>query len=110
MKMTKEELNKVATVYRTMMNGIMTDISDEEIEAEDISEVCSDLYEDFLELCENSSDEDEVLDKALETIALIAFPVMLNAERNGWDFIDACTKKFELLTDKKEDKVKEQGA
>lgn len=110
MELTREELNKVATAYRTMMNGIMTDISDEGIEAEDISEVCSDLYEDFLELCENSSDKDEVLDKALEVIALIVLPVMLNAERNGWDFIDACTKKFELLTDKEEDKVEEQEA
>ena len=106
---TKELIEEMTTAYSEMMTQVKEDMGDEEIKDEEIIETCSDMYEDYLELCENSTDKTEVMSKAIEALALIAFPAMLNSERNGWDFIQTLAEVIEAIP-KKADEVKEQGA
>lgn len=106
---TKDFIKEMTTAYSEMMTKVKEDMGDEEIEEEEIIETCSDMYEDYLELCENSTDKTEVMNKAIEALALIAFPAMLNSERNGWDFIQTLVEVVEAIP-KRVDEVKEQEA
>jgi len=106
---TKELIEEMTIAYSEMITKVKEDMGEEEIEEEEVIETCLDMYEDYLELCENSTDKTEVMSKAIDALALIAFPAMLNSERNGWDFIQTLFEVVEAIP-KKEDKVKEQGA
>ena len=106
---TKKFVEEMKTGYAELMIQVKESMGDEEIEEEEIVEICSDMYEDYLELSENSTDRTEVMSKAIESLALIAFPAMLNSERNGWDFIQTLVEVVEAIP-KKADEVKEQEA
>ena len=106
---TKKFVEEMTTGYAELMTQVKESMGYEEIEEEEIVETCSDMYEDYLDLCKNSTDKTEVMSKAIEALALIAFPAMLNSERNGWDLIQTLVEVVEAIP-KKADEVKEQEA